>query len=540
MMITTPSGQHISTFRDLWALTPADLRSRLYGLWKVPQRPDYHPEGNTFKHVITVVERAIRSGDPDIVAAALFHDIGKDVTLKFTDQGHPTAHGHEEESSKLVKEHRKFIRDIGGNPVVVYFIVKQHMRVKNIDDMRKRKQKFLRDNPNFGKLDHFRSIDRGGLKVEQVIREYSAGDAMMIPDEIRKMAHEFKNHGHNLYVVGGAVRDFLLDKSPKDYDLATDAIPDKSLEIIRSMGYKSLEVGKSFGVVVAIPPSGNEYEIATFREDVGAGRRPDAVKFSDIGTDVKRRDLTVNALFYDIDANKVVDLVGGINDLESGTIRTVGNPMDRFGEDPLRKLRALRFYAKIGKKIDPATLQALQDTNLEGVSSERIRDEFMKSISAAQSPKKYLILADKLGYLPIILGNMQYSRDFSDNSDPEVQLATLLTPENPENIKNRLLDMRYSRDEIRNIVTMVEMTNVAKNKTFDKIYPLSRAYGLIDKRKAQIFAKEVGISRFVEALSKVDIKNVDVVGLSKVYKKEALGRAIQDALKTQFLQIYAP
>ena len=537
-MVELPNGQKISTFRDIYKLLPKDLKERVYNLWKIPQRKDFHPEGNTLKHVITVVERAIRTGDIDLVLTALFHDIGKDETFAYSSKGMPTAHNHEKVSRTLVKDSREWIKDMGGNPVVIYYLVSQHMRVKRIDIMRKSKQDFLRKNPNFDKLNKFKHLDRGGLKVEKRIIEYKDGDKMPIPDEIRKLAAAYKDHGEELYVVGGAVRDFMLDKNPKDYDLATGATPDKSLDIIKKLGYKTTEVGKSFGVVVAIPPSGEEYEIATFREDVGAGRRPDDVKFTDIGTDVLRRDLTINAMFYDIDDDKVVDLVQGTDDLKTGTIRTVGDPATRFGEDPLRKLRALRFFARLGKKIDPKTLEALKDTNLDGVSPERIREEFMKSIKTAQSPKKYMILADKLGYLDDIVGDMSYSRDFIDSSDPEVQLGAILVSESPKIVKKRLQEIKYSRNEIRNIVIMVEIAKIAKNRDFDRIYPLMRAYKVVSSEKIRDFASHMGLTRFIDALDGIDMKKVDVSALSRKYSKADLGNAIKSAVKSQFVQLY--
>ena len=111
--------------------------------------------------------------------------------------------------------------------------------------------------------------------------------------------------------MGGAVRDAILGKRPKDFDLATDAKPDEVLKIAKDLGMKTVEVGKSFGVVMV-----GGHEIATFRKDIGKGRRPSSVDYTDIEGDVRRRDLTVNALFYDIDKKEIVDLVGGIADLK--------------------------------------------------------------------------------------------------------------------------------------------------------------------------------------------------------------------------------
>ena len=206
-----------------------------------------------------------------------------------------------------------------------------------------------------------------------------------IPSDIKKLHKLFKKNGKQLYVVGGAVRDAILGKSPKDFDLTTDAKPDEVLAIAKKGGFKTVEVGKQFGVVII-----GGHEIATFRKDIGKGRRPDSVDFTDIKGDVKRRDLTINALFYDIGKKQIVDLVGGIADLKKKKIRTVGKAEDRFDEDPLRKLRALRFAGSVGGRMEKETWKALKkNPNISGVSSERIRDEFLKGLKSAKSISEF-------------------------------------------------------------------------------------------------------------------------------------------------------
>ena len=214
-----------------------------------------------------------------------------------------------------------------------------------------------------------------------------------IPSDIKKLYKLFKKNGKQLYVVGGAVRDAILGKSPKDFDLTTDAKPDDVLKIAKQGKFKSVEVGKQFGVVVV-----GGHEIATFRKDIGKGRRPDAVDFTDIKGDVKRRDLTINALFYDIGKGQIVDLVGGIADLKKKKIRTVGKAEERFDEDPLRKLRAVRFAGSVGGKMTKDTWSALKkNSDISGVSGERIRDEFIKGIKKAKSVQNYLKMLNHSG-----------------------------------------------------------------------------------------------------------------------------------------------
>jgi tRNA nucleotidyltransferase (CCA-adding enzyme) len=155
-----------------------------------------------------------------------------------------------------------------------------------------------------------------------------------IPEDILKIKDVFVKNNKKLFVVGGAVRDALLGETPKDFDLATDALPNEVEEMMNNAGFKTLPIGKAFGIINVLTDSG-EFEIATFREDIGGGRRPEAVEFTTIENDVKRRDLTINALFFDLETNEIVDLVGGIDDLKSKRIRTVGPADERFNEDRL-------------------------------------------------------------------------------------------------------------------------------------------------------------------------------------------------------------
>ena len=271
---------------------------------------------------------------------------------------------------------------------------------------------------------------------------------LKVPNDIKKIYKLFKKNKKQLYIVGGAVRDAILGISPKDFDLATDAKPDEVLAIAKKGGLKTYEVGKSFGVVVV-----GGHEIATFRKDIGKGRRPKAVDFTDIQGDIKRRDLTVNALFYDIGRNEVVDLVGGLEDLKKKLVRTVGQAEQRFDEDPLRKLRALRFNAALGGKIHTDTLVALKkNPSLKGVSSERVREEFIKSIMKAKSPKKYMELSDELGFTKQILPNLNVSKPYINENDYIVFLAWIIRKNDVNSISSKLNNLKYSAKEVFNIM----------------------------------------------------------------------------------------
>ena len=279
-----------------------------------------------------------------------------------------------------------------------------------------------------------------------------------IPSDIKKLHKLFKKNGKQLYVVGGAVRDAILGKSPKDFDLTTDAKPDEVLDIAKQGGFKSVEVGKQFGVVII-----GGHEIATFRKDIGKGRRPDSVDFTDIKGDVKRRDLTINALFYDIGKKQIVDLVGGIADLKKKKIRTVGKAEDRFDEDPLRKLRAVRFAGSVGGKMTKDTWSALkQNSDISGVSAERIRDEFIKGVTKAKKVPNYFKMLRTLGMFKQIFPGLSVLHRKVDTNDYKLQIAYMLQTNGVDKVKSKLNSLKYTNQEVKDISLLIQLSRPAE------------------------------------------------------------------------------
>ncbi len=278
---------------------------------------------------------------------------------------------------------------------------------------------------------------------------------MNLPPDILTLHAAFAKRGKKLYIVGGAVRDYVLNKTPKDYDLATDALPEEVVQIGKQLGFPIVEVGKSFGVVIL-----GDYEIATFRSDIGSGRRPESVSFTTIENDVKRRDLTINALFYDIGKKKIVDLVGGLSDLADKTIRTVGNPQERFAEDPLRKLRAIRFVGNLGGTLDLETLNAIKkNPDLDGISAERIRDEFIKGINKAKSVSRFLQLLDSVGILEEIFPGIRVNRSFFPEESNYTTVIAILLRSDPNRIEVKLNALKYTIPEVRKIKFLISLYN---------------------------------------------------------------------------------
>jgi tRNA nucleotidyltransferase (CCA-adding enzyme) len=288
-----------------------------------------------------------------------------------------------------------------------------------------------------------------------------------LPDDILKIKDIFVKNGYELFLVGGSVRDILLNKVPKDYDLATDATPDEVERILEKDNYKTIPTGKAFGVINVITDN-DEYEIATFRSELYSEkdkRRPESVEFSNIYQDVLRRDITINALFYDIENKEIVDLVGGIDDLKNGIIRTVGDPKDRFNEDRLRILRLLRFSARLNSEIDKDADEALKkDSSLEGISAERIKDEFIKGINSANKVSFFLNLINEYDIFKWVFPNLNINKSFNNLSDDYIiTIASILKYNDPKIIGKKLNELRYTIDEIKNIQFLLSVLNLDIN-----------------------------------------------------------------------------
>jgi poly(A) polymerase len=207
--------------------------------------------------------------------------------------------------------------------------------------------------------------------------------------------------GFEAFWVGGCVRDFLLEREPQDYDIATNATPEQTERLFP----KTIPIGKQFGVLLVVE-DGHQFQIATFRaeSDYKDGRRPENVHFSDAREDAIRRDFTVNGLFFDPIANQLHDWVGGEADLRAKVIRTIGSPDERFAEDHLRLLRAIRFAAQLGFEIEANTFAAVQShaEKIRLVSAERIRDELLK-LFAPPHAARGLTLLHESGLMPHVL-----------------------------------------------------------------------------------------------------------------------------------------
>jgi poly(A) polymerase len=219
----------------------------------------------------------------------------------------------------------------------------------------------------------------------------------------QSVMERLREKGHQALLVGGCVRDLLLGREPKDYDVATDAPPEEILRIFPRSGL----VGAQFGVVLVRDEGTSQIEVATFRSDLQYkdGRRPEGVHFeASPREDALRRDFTINGLFQDPVSGQTLDFVGGMADLKSGVIRAIGDAAVRFEEDHLRLLRAVRFAARFGFTIEPATLEAIERlaARIHRVAAERVRDELVRILTEGGARYGFELL-DRSGLLREIL-----------------------------------------------------------------------------------------------------------------------------------------
>jgi tRNA nucleotidyltransferase (CCA-adding enzyme) len=254
--------------------------------------------------------------------------------------------------------------------------------------------------------------------------------AAAVPENVRAVCARIAEAGFQAVTVGGAVRDVLLGREPGDWDVATSAHPNEVLGLFRH----TIPTGLQHGTVTVVTGKGAEshVEVTTYRGE-GAytdARRPDSVVFGvPLAEDLARRDLTVNAIAYDVAADALFDPFGGVTDLEAKRLRAVGVAVDRFTEDGLRVMRAVRFAAQLEFELDPETEAGIAPAlpSLAKVSRERVSDELRKLLAARQ-PSRGLVLADRTGILATIAPDLTFDLVAPDRVAPEVRLAALVVP----------------------------------------------------------------------------------------------------------------
>lgn len=272
--------------------------------------------------------------------------------------------------------------------------------------------------------------------------------------------------GYTAYWAGGCVRDQLLGRVPKDYDVATNALPD---EVRSAFGKRHTHaVGAAFGVITVVGPRGaGHVEVTTFRRDAAYsdGRHPDVVEFSSPVDDAGRRDFTINGLFYDPLRSEVIDLVGGRADLEEGIVRAIGDPRARLAEDKLRMLRSVRFAATFGFRLDAETGAAIADMAEEivVVSAERIAQE-MRLLLVLPARAEGIRLLDEVRLLPVLLPELALLRGSPDWTNTLRVLDSLQAPAFPLALAATLHRVPAAADAVANVSRRWKLSNKERDR----------------------------------------------------------------------------
>ncbi len=283
---------------------------------------------------------------------------------------------------------------------------------------------------------------------------------MNIPGYVNKTVLKLQKSGFEAYIVGGCVRDLLMKKEPKDWDITTNAKPEEILKIFSDAKYEN-----HFGTVllpIRKTPKGEleaVLEITTYRSEQGYSdrRHPDKVKFeTELDKDLERRDFTINALALDpINDNNIVDLFGGQKDIKGKVVRAVGEPIDRFKEDALRMLRAVRFSAQLKFELEPKTQRAIVKMagSLKFVSKERIKDELIK-ILASDQPAEGIMLLQKCKLLQYILPELEKGAKVSQDRHHTYPV-----------LKHNILSLKYCPNPDWQVRFASLLHDIAKPKT---------------------------------------------------------------------------
>jgi len=370
----------------------------------------------------------------------------------------------------------------------------------------------------------------------------------IIPQSVKELHELFQSAGKKLYLVGGSVRDFLTGDKPKDFDLATDALPDEVLDIVGDKFRTNLQ-GKAFGVVVVYTKEVPEgMEIATFREDVSKGRNPEVKLGVTIEDDVKRRDLTYNSLFYDLDTRQIVDLVGGKEDLQSGITRMVGDPIERFDEDSLRILRAFRFASRYEHPLHKDTESAIEKRKqlqnidpetgeMKRISQERVWEEMKKAWKQAKDYRYYLSFFTKFDMWDEVFPGVNINTNLVDSKDFAVVIANLFKNESTLGLTDKLAqEYKIELETATKVTFLIFLLSFKVEDVFD-IYKKRQQCAITDAAILE-WLKVQGIDtdtlvKFVEYKPSVSAQEL----MSQGFKGKALGDEIKRLEIEKFKQM---
>ena len=382
-----------------------------------------------------------------------------------------------------------------------------------------------------------------------------------LPPKVRNIINKIYQNNYEAYIVGGCVRDAILGFEPNDYDITTSASPNTIQEIFKD--FKCIETGIEHGTVSVLMED-EIFEITTYRieGEYKDHRRPDKVDFTDrLEEDLKRRDFTINAMAYN-EKKGLIDLFGGKEDLNNKIIKTVGNPYDRFNEDGLRMIRAIRFSSKLNFTIEKETLKAIYDKSfiINNISLERITDEFTKIILSDKPENiKYLFETKLLKYLNIsnednidkltqFYNEIIILNKINKNLEKRLALLDYIIEKNNINCKSFCNELIYSKKVIKNHNIILTLLKNIEIDHLNKV-EIKKILSEVDRNLLEeyldisgiIYDKEKKVDEIIDILSEIEennecyiIKNLKVNGrdiMSLGYKNKEVGEVLNYLLE---------
>ena len=382
-----------------------------------------------------------------------------------------------------------------------------------------------------------------------------------LPPKVRYIINKIYENNYEAYIVGGCVRDAILGFEPNDYDITTSASPNTIQEIFKD--FKCIETGIEHGTVSVVIED-EIFEITTYRieGEYKDHRRPDKVDFTDrLEEDLKRRDFTINAMAYN-EKKGLIDLFGGKEDLNNKIIKTVGNPYDRFNEDGLRMIRAIRFSSKLNFTIEKETLKAIYDKSfiINNISLERITDEFTKIILSDKPENiKYLFETkllkhlnisneDNIGKLTQFYNEIVILKKINKNLEKRLALLDYIVEKNNINCKSFCNELIYSKKIIKNHNIILTLLKNIEIDHLNKV-EIKKILSEVDRNLLEeyldisriIYDKEKKVDEIIDILSEIEennecyiIKNLKVNGrdiMSLGYKNKEVGEVLNYLLE---------
>ena len=382
-----------------------------------------------------------------------------------------------------------------------------------------------------------------------------------LPPKVRYIINKIYQNNYEAYIVGGCVRDAILGFEPNDYDITTSASPNTIQEIFKD--FKCIETGIEHGTVSVLMED-EIFEITTYRieGEYKDHRRPDKVDFTDrLEEDLKRRDFTINAMAYN-EKKGLIDLFGGKEDLNNKIIKTVGNPYDRFNEDGLRMIRAIRFSSKLNFTIEKETLKAIYDKSfiINNISLERITDEFTKIILSDKPENikylfetkllKYLNISneDDIGKLKQFYNEIVILKKINKNLEKRLALLDYIIEKNNINCKSFCNELIYSKKIIKNHNIILTLLKNIEIDHLNKV-EIKKILSGVDRNLLEeyldisriIYDKEKKVDEIIDILSEIEennecyiIKNLKVNGrdiMSLGYKNKEVGEVLNYLLE---------